>query len=141
MKNFMKPVTLGLLTCVLSSLCLADIAVIANSASPLTSIDEETAEKVFLKKVSDIRGFSVTPLDLPKGEVRNRFYERIADKSAAQMLAYWSRLIFTGKGAPPDIVISEEDMLSMISAQPEAIGYIDAENLDGRVKKLLILKE
>ena len=55
------------------------------------------------------------------------------------MKAYWSRLIFTGKGIPPPIAESTEDVIDMISEELNYIGYVNAEDTDNNVKVLLTL--
>jgi len=55
------------------------------------------------------------------------------------MKAYWSRLVFTGKGKPPMSVGSASEMLSAVAADSSAIGYVDASQVNDSVKVVLTL--
>jgi hypothetical protein len=43
-------------------------------------------------------------------------------------------LVFTGKGTPPKVVANDAEVISLISANPNLIGYIDATAVTGTVK-------
>jgi hypothetical protein len=60
----------------------------------------------------------------------------MADKSAAQMKAYWSKIIFTGRGQPPQEVRDSAEMKKRIIENLAAIGYIDLDMVDGTVRVL-----
>ena len=40
----------------------------------------------------------------------------------------WDRLVFTGSGAAPTVVVNEEEMRRRLRATPGAIGYLDARS-------------
>jgi hypothetical protein len=65
---------------------------------------------------------------------RAEFYAKVADKSAAQMKAYWSKIIFTGRGQPPTEVANGAEMKRRIAENPDAMGYIDEKLLDDTVR-------
>ena len=56
------------------------------------------------------------------------------NKSGSQLKSYWSKLVFTGKGTPPKVVANDAEVISLISANPNLIGYIDAAAVTGTVK-------
>lgn len=124
-----------------SSKIFADIAIITHQASPLTSLDKETATLIFLKKIDNVNGLPLTPLDLPKGDVRNRFYLQLANRTADQLLAYWCRLLFTGKGRPPQMLHGGEEMLERVSKEIGTIGYLETDQLNDQVKVLLLIRK
>jgi ABC-type phosphate transport system substrate-binding protein len=75
------------------------------------------------------------PLDQAEGSgARNEFYARAADKSAAQIKAYWSKIIFTGRGQPPPMVSNSIEVKKRIRENPAAIGYIDRALVDETVR-------
>jgi len=85
---------------------------------------------------------ALVPLDLHSDDpVRKEFYQRVANRTPDYMLTYWTRLIFTGRGSPPDYVTNADEMLFAISRQKNAIGYIDAKHINKKVKSLLIIKQ
>ena len=66
--------------------------------------------------------------------MRDDFYNKVTGKSAAQMKAYWSKIIFTGKGQPPKEVADNAAVKKLVADSPSAIGYIDKSALDSSVK-------
>lgn len=122
----------------LSSVLWAETAVIVNPAndSPITA---EDVAKLYLGKTKSFpNGKPATPLERTEGsEIRSGFLEKIVDKSESQMKAYWSRLIFTGKGVPPDSAETDKEVKELIAKDPGKIGYIDVTSVDDSVKVVL----
>ncbi len=65
---------------------------------------------------------------------REAFNDKVLGKSSSQLKAYWSRLIFTGKGTPPKESGSDADVVSLVAKNPNLVGYVDAAAVDGSVK-------
>jgi hypothetical protein len=57
--------------------------------------------------------------------------------SAAQIKAFWSKIIFTGRGQPPKAVANAEEAKKLVATNPNAITYIDRTMLDTSVKVVL----
>ena len=129
---------LGSAMLLVSTALWAETAVIVNPANdaPITSDD---VAKLYLGKTKAFpNGKSATPLERSEGSaIRLQFLEKIVDKSESQMKAYWSRLIFTGKGVPPNAVDSDKETKEIIAKDPGAIGYIDVTSVDDTVKVVL----
>ena len=49
----------------------------------------------------------------------------MAGKSPAQMKAYWSKIIFTGRGQPPKEVPNSAAVKKGIVENPAVIGYVE----------------
>jgi hypothetical protein len=80
-------------------------------------------------------------VDLPATEpAKSEFYHLLVGKDMDQVAAYWSRLVFTGRTAPPRQADSVEDLIRYVAANPGAVGYLDSTNVDRRVKAVLELK-
>jgi hypothetical protein len=52
------------------------------------------------------------------------------------MKAYWSKIIFTGRGQPPNEVSSSAEMKKRIGENTAAIGYIELSMVDASVRVL-----
>lgn len=101
----------------------AEVKVIVNS-SVRTTVTAQDVEDVFLGKKNNLPGgIKVVPVDQAE-EVRNEFYKKVTKKDPAQLKAYWSRLIFTGKGMPPKELASDAEVIRYVANDPEAIGYV-----------------
>jgi hypothetical protein len=93
---------------------------------------------IFLGRTSHFPdGSSALPIDLAEGSPeRDEFYLTIAGRSSAQIKAYWSKIIFTGRGQPPRTVASSLELRKAVASNPAAIGYIDSRLLDDSVRAL-----
>lgn len=136
-----RTIAIGLLwmTCLLGSLAKAEIAIIAHPSNTTTALSSEEATKIFLGKSSRFpNGEQAVPLDQSEGnEARTEFYSKVAKKTPSQLNAYWSRLIFTGKGQPPKAVEDDDEVLELVEENPNIIGYISSGSVTPEVKVLL----
>jgi len=134
--KFIKYTMLSLLT-VLSSLAFSENAVIVNAANT-DSIDQGMVKKIFLGKLKKFpSGASIIPVNISAGDAtRDGFDNGVLGKSPKQMKSYWSKLVFTGKGNPPQEVASVADMLQLISSNPDSIGYVPADQVGDGVTVL-----
>lgn len=132
-----------LLACALSlyafsHIAQAEVAIVVSSSSAISSNDAKEISRLFLGKSKSLGGQAATPLN-QKGGTADAFNKALLNKSSSQVKAYWSKLVFTGKGTPPEEVGSDADVISKLGANPEAVGYIDAGSVTGDVKVLLKL--
>ena len=117
----------------------AEVAVIVNSSVAVADISADVAADIFVSKVNSLPdGTKMVPLDQEDGQkAREEFYSKVVKKDAAQLNAYWSRLIFTGKGEPPKKVADNAEVVALVSTNPNIIGYVDAASVTPAVKVLL----
>lgn len=117
----------------------AEVAIIVNNSVSVQNISVDVAANIFLGKVNELPGgIRMVPIDQEDGQkVRAEFYAKVVKKDAAQLNAYWSRLIFTGKGEPPKKMADNADVLALVAANPNIIGYVDASAVNSSVKVLL----
>jgi ABC-type phosphate transport system substrate-binding protein len=116
----------------------ADVVAVVSAKSDIKALTPNQVADIFLGRVSRFpNGVLAVPIDLRDGSPeRDRFYTKIAGKSPAQVKAYWSKIIFTGRGQPPKAVTTDLDVKRIISMNAAAIGYIDASLLDDSVRAL-----
>lgn len=128
-------ISLCILTSTLSINCLADVSVIVNPSNN-SELSKSAISKIYLGKTKTFpNGDKVLALNLKSSNnVRSNFQQEILGKSTAQVKAYWSKLIFTGKGKPLKELATEEDVLAMVASTPNAIGYIDSSKVNDTVK-------
>jgi ABC-type phosphate transport system substrate-binding protein len=121
-----------------SEIAMADVVVVVSAKSPVMALSKNQLIDIFLGKVSRYPdGTEAMPLDQAEGSGdRDEFYARAADKSAAQIKAYWSKIIFTGRGQPPPTVSNSLEVRKRIRENPAAIGYIDRALVDDTVRVL-----
>lgn len=124
MKKVLAAVVLSI---VLSAPCCA-LSVIVHESN-LAEMDQQTITRLFLGKVKSFPdGSPARPVVQRDGmEAANRFNERVLNRSSSQLKAYWSKLLFTGRGQPPEVVADDEKMLTEVAADPASIGYISGK--------------
>ncbi len=129
----------GLLLLPLDS--LAEILVVTGANSPLATLTRDQVSDVFLGKVVSLPDLSSpTLIDQPEtSPLREEFYMKVANRTAAQAKAHWAKLYFTGRGIPPRQAKDDAEVKKMVGATNGAIGYIDRSSLDHSVKVLFVV--
>jgi len=130
-------VTCGLL---LSQLVLADVAVIVHPSNA-ANVSQDDISKLFMGRAKTFNdGKEAQAVNLVESAAaRADFDQKVLGRSSSQMKAYWSKLVFTGKGTPPKELSSEQEVLDFVAKNPAAIGYISAEAVNATVKVALTL--
>ncbi len=129
--------------CLLATCAHADIAVVVNLQNPVKKMSKQQITDLFMGRyVAFADGTIALPLDLPvKSAVRNAFYKSITGKSVAQINAYWSKLIFSGRATPPRIAPEEREAINMVANNKNAIAYIDIKYMTPKVKIVYLVKD
>jgi len=117
----------------------ADLLVIVSAKTPAMSLRADQVADIFLAQDARLpNGANVTPLDLPVGSpLRDQFYQKVAAKTPALARAYWTKMVFTGRGQPPREIGNSVAMRKLVAANPGYIGYIDSAALDDSVQVVL----
>lgn len=113
----------------------AAVAVIVNPKN--TSIfDKSTIKKIFLGKSKSFENGrpAITLSPEKSSPEREEFNRQVLNKSSNQVNAYWSKMVFTGKGIPPQEMASASEIISAIAANEDAISYVDANDVTDAVK-------
>ena len=121
----------------------AEVVLIVSAKSPVGALRPEQVSDIFLGKVSTFpaRGGEAVPLDQQEDSaIREEFYSKLTGKSLSLLKAYWSKLIFAGKGQPPREVPSGDVVKKLVADNPKYIGYIDSHAVDDSVKAVLVLR-
>jgi ABC-type phosphate transport system substrate-binding protein len=127
---------IGLALGLTSGAAMADVVVVVSAKSPVAALSKTQVQDIFLgKTIRFPDGAPAVVIDQAEGSaIRDEFYNKVAGKSAAQIKAYWSKIIFTGRGQPPPSVPNSIEVLKRISANPAAIGYIDRDMINDSVR-------
>jgi ABC-type phosphate transport system substrate-binding protein len=127
---------IGLTLSLGGAVCRADIVAVVSSKSAITTLSKSQVADIFLGKVSRFpNGAQAVPIDQVEGSAaRDEFYIKVAGKSPAQLTAYWSRMIFTGRGEPPKAVSNSIEVKKRVTENAAAIGYIEAKLVDDSLR-------
>jgi len=132
-------VTVGLLIAI--GPAHAELVLIAHPGNTTEALTAKQAKRIYLGKDKSFPGGGrVTAADQEKGSpARVEFYARIVKKSPTKLNSYWSKKLFSGKGAPPPVIGDDEEIKTWVSKHPNGLGYVDAAVLDDSVKVLLVV--
>jgi ABC-type phosphate transport system substrate-binding protein len=130
-----------LLQLVVSAACAEVVVVVVVSIqNPVHTLSREELADIYLGRVMHLSsGDLVVPIDqAERSRAHDEFYREYLGRSAAQIKAHWSRLIFTGRGRPPWSVANDEAIVEIIAGNPKAIGYTDLRFVDDRLRVVKI---
>lgn len=124
----------------LSFMAIANVAVIVHPSNAAT-LSQEDVSKIFTGRAKSFTdGKAAEAVNLAEAvPVRADFDQKVLGRSSSQMKAYWSKLVFTGKGTPPKELASEQEVLDAVAKNPAAIGYVSSGAVTGSVKVALTL--
>lgn len=117
--------------------CKAEVAIIVHPNNTNT-LDQFTLAQIFLGKTEEFPdGSRAVPINQEEGsKTMSEFSKNVLKKSERQLKAYWSKVLFTGKGVPPKNVKGNAEVIDMIAKDPTLIGYVDASEVNDTVKVL-----
>lgn len=121
----------------------AELVVIVSAHNEVEHLSREEIINIFMGRYRRLpNGQTVIPLDIGGDTIERRdFYKKLLDKNLADINAYWARLTFSGRTAPPNAMKTQAEVLDAVAASHFAIGYIEKKNLDDRVKVIFTLPE
>ncbi len=133
-----KVLLIALATSLCASASGTDLVVVVSAKSQITTLNPNQISDIFLGKTNTFpNGAQALPIDLTEGTpARDEFYARLTGKSAAQIKAHWSKIIFTGRGLPPKEVFDSNEVKRRLAENPNAISYMDQNMVDGSVRVL-----
>lgn len=125
---------------VASGAAAADVAIIVHPDNANASLSEADFTRIYLgRKDTFPDGSRAVPVNLAADDaVRAAMEQDMLHKSPSQMKAYWTKLMFTGEGTPPEEVADASAMLKRVAGDPNAIGYVDAAAVTSDVKVITI---
>jgi hypothetical protein len=113
---------------------LAEVAVIV-SAKNTQNLTEVEIKNLFTGKQKGFAdGSPAIVLNLTEGDPKqSEFNQKALGRSDAQLKAFWSKSMFTGKGNPPKEV-SPTEMLKLVADNPSTVGVIDMSMVNDSVR-------
>jgi ABC-type phosphate transport system substrate-binding protein len=104
------------------------LLVVANRDVPVDTISPRLLQRVYLGKATRWDGgLQIRPVMQHDHEIHAAFVTELLERSEESFGVYWKRMVFTGKGRPPQAFVSDEELAAYLRATPGAIGYIAAD--------------
>lgn len=123
------------------STAAAEVFVIVNAAAPESRLDRDRLEKLYFGRSRTFTdGTFAQVVDRPDSALRERFYRALGGMTLPQVNAYWARLTFTGRVLPPAVRETDEQVVAVVRAQPDAIGYVATLPKDDAVRVVMRLE-
>lgn len=129
------------LTVLLSVPAFSDIAVVVNLENN-QDLSMKYVRNIYLGKLKAYpNGEKIEAFDLPiDNRSRDEFRIEVLRKSEAVLHSYWARMLFSSKAKPPKVLPSASEIKEAIAENPNAIAYLDVEDVDASVKVLFRVK-
>ncbi len=123
-----------------SAMSYAEVVVIVHPSNNNSFAKDELEALFMAKKSSFADGSKATVYYLSADDGnRHQFDEKVLGKSSSQLKAYWSKLVFTGKGTPPPELSNSVEAVAKVAAEPSAIAYVDKTAVKDGVKVVFTL--
>lgn len=133
-----RALLLLLLTCTVLQ-AEESLVVVVSQQSPIQQLSREDLSALYLGNLmTHETTHNLRALDLTDGETRDNFYTYLLGRSRNQMRAYWSRMVFTGKGKPPR-ALDEAAIIEALQSDPSLIAYLPSGQLPASLRPLLNL--
>src|SRR6266436_620613 len=102
--------------------------IIVNPRNAVAALDRAELARFFMKRVTGWPdGTPVTAVDQERSApVRAAFSKDVHERDADGVAAYWATQIYSGRGAPPVIKRSDDEVLDFVRRNPGAVGYVSA---------------
>ncbi len=143
MRIFSYPL-LALIIALYSSIAYAQptevAVVVSNKIEQNLSIEQ--LRHIFLGRAVLTSGNrKIKPVVLTQSNRLHRgFSTQVMSRSVAQLKAYWSRSLFTGKGTLPKVVKSVDDIKRLISSDDTYIGYMPIDQVDASLRVVFLFE-
>lgn len=112
-----------------------NLVVVVSKDSNIKSLNKNEIANIFLARTRYYpNGEKSTPIELKESMFRKVFYQSIARKNTKQLMAYWTTLVFTGKGKPPKTYKELSPMLDKLSSDKSYITYLDRSLVTDKMK-------
>lgn len=113
----------------------ADLVLVANSESGIGRLTQNEVINIYLGRYRRLStGETAAPIDLSENtDSKATFYRQLVDKNLAEINAYWSRLVFSGKTRPPQQAETVDEALELLANNLNALAYIDRTAVNSKV--------
>jgi ABC-type phosphate transport system substrate-binding protein len=134
-KTFTKSLIATLIGCSISMFSQAEIVLVVHPSND-ADLDAKVAQRIFLGKENKFsNGKEALPINQnSESSTRASFDTNTLGRNSSQVTAYWSKLVFTGKGTPPKEVSTDLEVLEIVANNQNAVGYVDSASVTGAVK-------
>lgn len=130
----MRTIITALLICFCSSVYSQTVVVVPTD-SMVKSLSDLDVANIFLARTNRYpNGEKSIPIELKNDILREMFYQNISGKTPKQLTAYWTTLVFTGKGRPPKGYMTNNELMHKFEMDSRAITYLDETHVTSNMR-------
>ena len=120
----------------------AQMVVIVNARSGVAVMSHNEVVNIFFGRYRQFfNGLEAKPVDLLDSHPdRARFYTGLVGKDLAEINAYWSRQLFSGRMTAPPRLRTSDEVVKWVVSNPGGIGFVELSQADARVHVVFELK-
>ena len=119
----------------ISMLSHSQMVVVMAKDSKIENLDNQHVANIFLTRTNRFpNGKKAIPIELKNSDIRSNFYEEISGKNPTQLMAYWTTLIFSGKGKPPKGYKNVKTLITRLENNPGCISYLSLAQVTDDLK-------
>jgi len=117
----------------------ADVVLVANPDVPVDAISLDDAARLYLGALSRLGNVRVVLTTQAEGAAHEEFLRLLLRRTPTQFRNHWFRVVFSGHGALPRSLRTEQEVVDFVARTPGAVGYVTTATPPGATKALLIL--
>ena len=120
----------------------ADELVVITAPDNSEELQLSDVARIFLGKARRFpSGAEVEPLDIdPSNPSYAEFARLVLKKTPSQLRAYWAKQMFTGKGRPPKVLASPEQLREMVARHKRYLSYLEENQVDETVRPVITVE-
>jgi hypothetical protein len=123
----------------ISSIYAQDYAVVVSKGSSLTQVSVSDLKRLFTGKTQEMSGTKATPVNMSlDNPVSAKFILDITGMAVVDYKSFWMAEQVRGGSAAPKVIKTTEALITYITENPEAIGYMDKKLVTDAVKVVAI---
>jgi len=115
------------------------LIVIVGKTSPIDNVSLGTLRSAFLAQPTDENKVRLVPFNSPPNTPeRVLFDRRVLGMSPEEVARHWVDQRIRGNPGPPRTIAGAKLLRQVVARLPGAIGYLDAQDMDGTVKAVTV---
>ncbi len=104
-----------------------DVVLVAHAEVPADTLSRRQVARIYLGKTTRWEGgLSIQPALFQGEPAHETFVREVLGRSPESFSVYWKRMVFTGKGRPPQAFDDPADLGAYVRETPGAIGFLPA---------------
>lgn len=115
-----------------------NVKVVASPGFPVDTLTRNEIKEIFLGKKKHIDGQSINFIIFKSEFSQRSFLRNYLSKTIDQYNLFWKRQVFTGRGTPPKIFVSSDEVISYVKNSSNTISFVTQETPHDAVKLITV---